>query len=151
MSTSVSVPKDNRISVAVINGASASTIPSGSIVKLATASAPNAYNVEPVGATAGTVIRIFGVVEHEIATGGTGYCVIHGPAVARSVGALTVKQPVTAQFGTSGVLGRAVAMSIATAGAASTTKYAGWAMGPAASGAYFPMFVNTPHTPMSDA
>lgn len=151
MSVTVSVPKEGRISVPVINASTTASIASGSIVKISTASTPNEYKVESVGSTAGTVIRIFGVVEHAIGTAGVGYCVIHGPAVARAASTITVKQPVTAQFGTSGVLGRACAMSIATAGAASTTKYAGYAMQPAASGAYFAMFVQTPQVPMSDA
>ena len=151
MSTTVSVPKEGRISVSVINASTTASIASGTIVKLSTASVPNSYKVEVPGATAGTVIRIFGVVEHAIATAGTGYCVIHGPAVCMTNNAITVKQPITAEFGTAGVAGRGAVMSIATAGAASTTKYAGWAMAPGATGSYFPLFVNTPHTPMSDA
>lgn len=151
MSTTVSVPKEGRISVPVVNASTTASIASGSIVKLSTASVPNEYKVELPGSTAGTVVRVFGVVEHAIATAGTGYCVIHGPAVCLAAEAITVKGPVTAQFGTAGVRGRGAAMSIATAGAASVTKYAGWAMGPGSTGAFFPLFVNTPQVPMSDA
>ena len=153
MSVTVSVPKEGRIVVPVINASTTASISSGSIVKLSTASTPNEYKVELPGTTAGTVIRVFGVVEHAIGTAGTGYCVIHGPAVCMANNAITVKSPITAEFGTagSGVRGRGAVMSIATAGAASTTKYAGWAIGPGSTGAFFPLFVNTPHTPMSDA
>jgi hypothetical protein len=148
MSTTVSVPKDGRIEVAVINGATAAVIKAGCAVILVTATVPNTYKVTNVGATAGTVVRLFGIVENEIATGAVGSCVIHGPAVATAYDVITVKQPLTAIYGTAGIRGRVdLATAASTAGLADNGTYIGWAMGPGSTGASIPIFVTTTHTP----
>jgi len=149
MSTTVSVPKAGRISVPVLNSSTTAVIASGSVVFLATGTSPNEYKVTKVS-TAGTVLRLFGVVEHQIATAGVGYCVIHGPAVALANSAITVKAPVTAVGGTAGVAGRVEAATAAsTAGLADNGTYLGWSMGVGSTGAFVPIFVDTCHTPVA--
>lgn len=145
MSLQVSVPKDGRIVVSVYNATTAAAISSGEVVKLMTGSTPNIYAVSRVGATAGTCVRLFGVCETRIATGGVGPCVIHGPALAKGAAAITVKAPLTATVGTTGVRGRVEVATAGTAGVADDGKYLGWAMSVGSTGAYTAVFVNTAH------
>lgn len=142
---------ENRIVVSVYNAATAAAISSGEIVKLTTGSTPNIYSVDRIGTTAGTAIRLFGVCEHKIATGGVGDCVIHGPAIAVAAAAITVKAPLTAQASSTSTLkGRAiVATAASTAGGAGTGSYIGWAMKVGSTGAFTEIFVNTAHTPVA--
>lgn len=141
---------DHRIVVSVYNAATAAAISSGEAVILTTGSTPNIYSVTRIGATAGTAIRLFGVCEHAIATGQVGDCVIHGPAIAKAAAAITVKAPLTAQSGTTGVRGRvALATAASTAGLADNGTYLGWAMKVGSTGAFTEIFVNTAHTPVA--
>ena len=146
MTTQVSLPTANRIVVTVVNGTTSASILSGETVRLATATAPNTYKVTNMGATAGTVVRVFGVCEQLIATGGTGPCVIHGPAKALAGGTFAVKNPLTVKSGTSAAAGRCVVATAGTAGVSGTGSYLGWSLGVGADGAFVPVFVNTTHT-----
>jgi len=145
VSTATSVPKEGRTVVTVINGTASAAILSGETVRLATATAPNTYKVTNIATGAGSIVRLFGVCEELIATGETGPCVIHGPALALAGGVFAVKNPLTALLGSSVAAGRCV---VATAGAAAvsgTGSYLGWSMGVGATGAFAPVFVNTAH------
>lgn len=146
MTVQVAVPgRDNRIVVSVYNATTAAAISSGEVVKLSTGSTPNLYKVTRVGATAGTCVRLFGVCEQRIATGGVGACVIHGPALAMGAAAITVKAPLTANAGTTGVRGRVVTATAGTAGVSDDGTYLGWAMSVGSTGAFTAVFVNTAH------
>ena len=147
MSTETAIPgREGRVVVTVYNQSTAAVIKAGTAVRLVTGAVGAVPSVHNIGATAGTVIRLFGVCEDEIATGARGPCVIHGPAQAVAGSAITVKSAVTAVPGSAGIRGRSSACSIATAGAAVTTKYLGWALTVGSTGATHIVFVNTVHS-----
>jgi len=150
MTLQVAVPgREFAIKVPVYNATTAAAISSGEVVKLATGSTPNLYAVTRVATAASSCVRLFGVVEEAIATGQVGYCTIHGPAKAMAAAAITVKAPLTAHAGTTGVRGRVeVATAASTAGLADNGTYLGWAMSVGSTGAFCAVFVNTAHTPV---
>lgn len=148
MTVQQSVPgREGRVVVTVYNGSTAAVVKANTIVRLDTSTTVNNIpKVHNIGATAGTVIRLFGACEEEIATGGYGPCVIHGPALVTAHGAITVKTAVTATPGTSGIRGRTTSCTIGTAGAAVSSKYLGWALTVGSTGATHVVFVNTVHS-----
>jgi len=153
MTLQVSVPcKEQRMIVPVYNASTAAVIKANTAVRLVTSTTVNqVYSVSNVGATAGgaNLTFIFGVCESQIATGGVGECVIHGPAEITAASAITVKSPVCANPGTAAIRGRSTTATIVTAGGAVSSKYLGWAMTVGATGSTHVVFVNTPHAPIA--
>jgi len=143
MTTEISIPSaSQRFIVTCYNVGTNGAVEANDAVKITTGSSNLIPQCVLAGSTAGTQTLAGGVALEAIATGAYGPVCVLGPVQCTANSAVTVKGWVALTYGTAGVRGRISPLASGTAATVASSKYLGYALTAAASGATCLIFVN---------